>query len=50
LPAGSSWTTEAEFDAITAYFQAPSEDENFNIIRHEPGCPEDPADFTAAGP
>jgi predicted kinase len=35
LPAGSAWTTDAEFDAITAYFQAPAEDENFNVIRHE---------------
>jgi len=35
LPTGAAWTTDAEFDAITAYFQAPSEDENFNIIRQE---------------
>ena len=35
LPDGSAWTTDAEFDAITAYFQAPAEDENFNVIRHE---------------
>jgi predicted kinase len=35
LPAGSAWTTDTEFDAITAYFQAPAEDENFNVIRHE---------------
>jgi predicted kinase len=34
LPAGAPWTTDAEFDAITAYFQAPSEDEGFNVIRH----------------
>lgn len=34
FPAGSPWTTEAEFEAITAYFQAPSDDENFNIVRH----------------
>lgn len=34
LSAGSAWTTDAEFDAITAYFQAPSEDEKFNVIRH----------------
>ena len=32
LPAGSAWTTDAEFDAVTAYFQAPSEDERFNVI------------------
>jgi predicted kinase len=35
LPAGAPWTSEAEFTAITAYFQAPSEDEHFNVIRHE---------------
>ena len=35
LPAGSAWTTDAEFDAITAYFQVPAEDEHFNVIRHE---------------
>lgn len=35
LPAGSAWTTEAEFDAVTAYFQPPAEDEKFNVIRHE---------------
>lgn len=35
LPAGSAWTTEAEFDAITAYFQAPTAEEGFNVIRHE---------------
>jgi predicted kinase len=35
LPAGTPWTTEAEFDAITSYFQPPAPDERFNIIRHE---------------
>ena len=35
LPAGAPWTTEAEFAAITAYFQSPSEDEHFNVVRHE---------------
>jgi predicted kinase len=35
LPAGALWTTEAEFAAITAYFQPPSEDEKFNVVRHE---------------
>lgn len=35
LPAGTRWTTDAEFDAITAYFQPPSEDERLNIVRHE---------------
>src|SRR5258708_24707816 len=31
LPAGAAWTTDVEFDAITAYFQAPGEDEKFNV-------------------
>ena len=35
LPTGAPWTTDAEFDAITVYFQPPSEDEGFNVIRHE---------------
>jgi len=35
LPAGSAWTTEAEFDLITAYFQAPADDEHFNVVRRE---------------
>ncbi|HXJ80717.1 MAG TPA: ATP-binding protein [Candidatus Methylomirabilis sp.] len=35
LPAGTAWTTDAEFDAVTVYFQPPSDDEGFNVIRHE---------------
>ena len=35
LPVGTRWTTDAEFEAITAYFQPPSEDERFNIVQHE---------------
>ena len=35
LPPGAPWTTEAEFEAITAYFQPPSESEGFNVVRHE---------------
>jgi predicted kinase len=35
LPPGTPWTTDAEFEAITAYFQPPSEDEQFNVVRHE---------------
>src|SRR5262249_8358334 len=34
LPDGAPWTTEAEFDAVTAYFQPPSEDEQFHVVRH----------------
>ena len=35
LPPGAPWTTEAEFEAVTAYFQPPSESEGFNVVRHE---------------
>jgi len=35
LPAGTVWTTDAEFDAVTAYFESPAPDERFNIVRHE---------------
>ena len=35
LPAGSAWTTDADFEAISAYFQPPSQDEKFNVVRHE---------------
>jgi len=34
LPPGTPWTSEAEFDMITAHFLAPSDDEGFNVIRH----------------
>jgi predicted kinase len=37
LPAGTPWTTEADFEIINAYFHAPTEDERFNIVRHERG-------------
>jgi predicted kinase len=33
-PAGTAWTTDAEFDAITALFEAPALEEGFNVIRH----------------
>jgi predicted kinase len=32
---GTPWTRDADFEAITAYFQPPTEDENFNVVRHE---------------
>jgi predicted kinase len=35
LPAGTPWTGDTDFEAINAYFQAPSEDEKFNVVRHE---------------
>ena len=34
-PEGSAFTSDAEFDAITKYFQIPSEKEGFNIIRYQ---------------
>lgn len=34
LPEGAPWTTDAEFDAITAYFQPPDDDEGFVVVRH----------------
>lgn len=37
LPEDSPWTTDAEFDAITAYFQVPADDENFNVVHHRRG-------------
>jgi predicted kinase len=35
LPDGTAWTTDAEFDAITKFFDPPAPDEGFNIVRHE---------------
>src|SRR5215469_18971498 len=35
LPAGAPWTSAANFDAINVYFEAPSQDEKFNVVRHE---------------
>ena len=35
LPTGSAWTTDAEFELITAYFQPPADDEQFNVVRRE---------------
>ena len=35
LTPGSLWTSDAEFDAITRYFEAPSQEEGFNLVRHE---------------
>ena len=35
LPAGTPWTRDADFEAINAYFQPPTQDEKFNVVRHE---------------
>jgi len=34
-PEGAAFTSNAEFDAITKYFQPPSENEGFNIIHYQ---------------
>jgi predicted kinase len=34
LPEGAAFTSDAEFDAITQYFDPPSPEENFNIVLH----------------
>ena len=34
LPPGAPWTNDADFDAVTAYFQPPTADEGFTIVRH----------------
>lgn len=34
LPPGTLWTADADFDAITRLFEAPSADEGFNVARH----------------
>lgn len=34
LPANAPFTTDAEFDAITAYFQSPTLEEGFHIVRY----------------
>lgn len=35
--AGEAWTSDAEFDAVTAYFEPPSADEGFVVISHARG-------------
>jgi predicted kinase len=35
LPGDAKWTTEADFHAVTAYFEPPAADEAFNVVRHE---------------
>lgn len=34
LAPGTKWTTDADFDEVTAYFDPPSTDEGFNVVRH----------------
>ena len=35
LPPGSPWTSEAEFDEITEYFESPTVEEGFNVVLHK---------------
>ena len=35
MPEGAAFTSEAEFDAMTAYFQPPLETEAFNIVKYQ---------------
>jgi predicted kinase len=35
LPTGTKWTTDADFDEVTAYFDPPAEEEQFRVIRHD---------------
>ena len=37
LPPDSRWTGEAEFQAVTAYFEPPAVEEGFRVVRHECG-------------
>ena len=32
---GSAWTTDEEFDLVTAHFEPPTPEEGFNVIQHE---------------
>lgn len=35
FPPGTKWTTDADFDEVTAYFDPPAAEERFNVIRYE---------------
>jgi predicted kinase len=34
LPPGTPWTTDADFEMITAFFVPPADDEGFTIVHH----------------
>ncbi|HEX7374199.1 MAG TPA: ATP-binding protein [Steroidobacteraceae bacterium] len=36
LPSGAAFTSDAEFEAVTKYFQPPADDENFKVSIHRP--------------
>ena len=35
LPFGTKWTTDADFDEVTKYFDPPVVEENFNLVQHQ---------------
>lgn len=35
LPRGTKWTTDADFEEVTAYFDPPAADEGFNVVLYE---------------
>ena len=35
LPPGTKWTTDEDFDLISSHFRAPSDEEAFNVVRHQ---------------
>lgn len=35
LPAGTKWTGEADFHAVSAYFEPPAAEEGFHVVGHE---------------
>ncbi len=35
LAPGARWTTDADFDEVTSYFEPPATEERFNVMRHE---------------
>ena len=35
LPAGTPWTSDADYDIIAAHFDPPGDDEGFNVVVHK---------------
>jgi len=35
LEPGAKWTTDGDFEEVTTYFEPPTADEGFNVVRHE---------------
>ena len=34
LPPGTKWTTDEDFELVSSHFRAPSDDEQFTVVRH----------------